>query len=251
MFGKKKKKLKRQQLEVCQRDVDYALEDLRKAGYSKSVQERDMLIQYYMTHGLAQLEPELRLTITMLRWLMYRYGDRSDIESLENANPSIFVKPQNSIYFYWIPSQFIRCRQLGGEIRCRQQNKQGMKTPEPVLQQNVLEEKYVQTRDVVLMLKEIASIPEKMEDQFMSFTQKTDAILAIHKQETLIPETRNTVKLASRTHYNQVNVKSMKPRFEDGTYTFTNYLNGEMPVEDYGKIGMPRAQRGNERGRKK
>lgn len=248
MFGRKKK-LQQQKQQLCEQDIDYAMEDLRKAGYSKAVNERNMLIQYYMTHGLEQLEPELRLTIIMLRWLMYRYGDQSDIELLENANPSIFVKPQNSIYFYWIPSQYIRCRQLGGEIRCRQQNKTHQKTPEPNLQQNVLEEKYVQTRDVVLMMKEIASIPENMEEQFLNFTKKTDAILAIHKQETLIPETRNTVKLASRTQYNQMNVKSMKPRFEDGSYTFTNYLNGDMPVEDYGKIGTPRAGRGRQSGR--
>lgn len=235
MFGRKKKK-------IFEMDIQHAINDLRKAGYSKAEQDVMVLNRYYKTHDLYELEPELRITILMMYWLVNLYGDNEDKESMEQMRGQMFAKPQNSLYFYWIPSQFVRCRQLGGEIRCRQKGFHKGPTPEPTMKQDILEEKYIQTRDAIMMFKEVVNIPEKMENQFEKFTRTVDNILNIHSQETMIPETKHTIPLARPTEYKELNVKSMKPTFEDGSYTFTNYLNGEMSVEDYGKIGQMRGQ---------
>lgn len=246
MFNSKKKQRERE----CERQIAIAIDELKKAGYAKAPEHIPIMKQYYMTHALYDIAPELQITIMMMLWLIDLYGTEGDRIEIEQAGTTTYSKPQNSIYFYWLPSQFVRCRQLGGEIRLRRQNKKpNQNSPEPFLKQDILERKYIQARDVVIMMKEIAGMPEGMERQFQNFIRQVDKILNIHKQETLIPQTAHTIHLANNYDYDRMDVKSMKPRFEDGSNTFTAYLNGEMPEEDYDKIGKPREENGNAKSR--
>lgn len=243
MFGFGRKKNEKIQGIECHQEVEMAIKELTKAGYANAKNDREYLNVFYNTHELEVLDSELQPTIIMMCWLIKTYGDEEDKHSLQEMNGVLFGKPQNSLYFYWIPSQYIRCRQLGGEIRIRAEGRKVANSPEPTMQQNVLEEKYIQCRDIVKMFNEVSSMPEVMLRKFNAFVARIDSILSIRQQQTLIPETVNTIPLARTTQFNSGHVSSMKPTFEDGSYTFTNYLDGDIPVEDFAKIGQSRKRK--------
>lgn len=205
MFAKKNMKKQRIQ------DINRAIQELERAGYKNVDHYASQLMDYYETQKLVVLEPELRISILMMAWLVLRTGTNNEISDLYLLKGSMFAKPMNSIYFYWIPSQLVRCRQLGGEIRCRCKDRVGAYSPEPSLPQNVLEEKYESTRDTVYAMLNIVPIPEELEESFTKFTHTTDKMFA--PQQT----NRRLAKAQS---------------FEYGTSEFTSQLYGG---KDYGR----------------